>query len=79
MALFKFVHCHLHILLHGFTVNAMNLLITSKEGDERLQLTLGFYTPHATTVLEIVFICSLTHATYNEDAVHCLLKFCWSK
>jgi hypothetical protein len=74
----NFVQCHLHILLHWFTVNIANLLITSKEGGERLQLILAFYTPRATTVLEIVFICLLAHATYSEDVqvqnIHRMLK-----
>lgn len=55
MSLFKFVQCRLHILLRCFTVNTMNLLTTSKEADGRLQLMLGFYTLHATTILEISF------------------------
>jgi hypothetical protein len=57
----------------------MNVLSTSKEGDGRLLLILGLYTPHATAVLEIVFALSLKLATCNEDAVCCLLKFCWRK
>jgi hypothetical protein len=79
VSLFKFVQCRLHIVLQCITVNTLNLLSTSKEGDGRLQLLLDLYTPHAMTVLEIVFVCSQKHATCNEGAVRCLLKFCWRK
>jgi len=77
MSLFKFVQCRLHFVLQCVTVNTMNLLSTYKEGDGRLQLILGIYTPHVTAVLEIVFACSQKLATCNEDAVRCFLKFCW--